>query len=231
MAKITSSWTERFWSKVEKTKDGCSLWTGAVSNNGYGAAYVPGRGMDKAHRVAWELTSGPIPKGLLVCHRCDVKHPVGDTSYRRCIEPEHLFLGTARDNTQDMYAKGRAAVGDRNGSRLHPERLPHGERNWASQHRDILSARAKKWAENNPDRVARGERSIAAKFPERICRGERHYNTHFTEQDVRDIRQACSAPCSPKELLARRKELAAKYHTTSNNIWQVAAGKTWKHVK
>ena len=51
-----------------------------------------------AHRVAWELAYGQVPNGLFVCHRCD--NPP-------CVRPEHLFLGTARDNTQDAIAKGR----------------------------------------------------------------------------------------------------------------------------
>jgi hypothetical protein len=51
-----------------------------------------------AHRMSWEMHFGPIPEGMLVLHHCDV---------RRCVRPDHLFLGTARDNTRDMIAKGR----------------------------------------------------------------------------------------------------------------------------
>jgi hypothetical protein len=70
-------------------------------NGGYGAIAVHGR-MLKAHRVSWELAYGPIPAGLYVLHRCDV---------RDCVNPEHLFLGTHEDNQKDMRAKGRAKYG------------------------------------------------------------------------------------------------------------------------
>lgn len=87
----------RFWSQVRKTET-CWLWTGAkIGPSTYGHMRVDGR-WKSTHRVSWELHHGPIPKGLCVCHTCDVP---------ACVRPAHLFLGTNRDNMIDMVKKGR----------------------------------------------------------------------------------------------------------------------------
>lgn len=87
----------RFWARVAKG-EGCWLWQGSVSPNGYGRLTVDGEVVG-AHRFAFELTSGAaVPDGFYVCHRCD--NPT-------CVRPDHLFLGTPKDNVDDMIAKGR----------------------------------------------------------------------------------------------------------------------------
>lgn len=86
----------RFLEKVD-FGPGCWRWVGAKMWKGYGAIGV-GRFVLRAHRVAWMLFVGPIPKGMWVLHRCDA---------RDCVRPAHLFLGTAGDNSLDMSAKGR----------------------------------------------------------------------------------------------------------------------------
>lgn len=98
--RINGSLLERFEAKyIRVPESGCWLWTAAVDERGYG---ILKSNEYLAHRVAWQLYHGPIPSGLYVLHRCDVRCCVNALS--------HLFLGTQRDNIQDMIKKGRAVV-------------------------------------------------------------------------------------------------------------------------
>ncbi len=102
----------RFWENVS-VSDGCWEWTGkrksGVSNN-YGRFFIGMNPTDRnktvemfAHRFSWEMHNGAIPDGLYVLHRCD--NPP-------CVRPNHLFLGTLRDNTRDSVNKGRWPIGE-----------------------------------------------------------------------------------------------------------------------
>lgn len=82
---------------------GCLIWLGPVRRNGYGAIYDPERKKTViAHRAAYEANKGPIPAGLLVCHSCDTPS---------CVNPDHLFVGTVKDNSDDMVRKSRSRKG------------------------------------------------------------------------------------------------------------------------
>jgi hypothetical protein len=92
-----------FWPLVAKTERGCWEWQGARNSAGYGVLKPHGR-QRRAHRVAWELTYGPIPAGLIVCHACDTP---------ACCNPAHLLLGTHGGNSTDKVAKHRQVHGER----------------------------------------------------------------------------------------------------------------------
>lgn len=99
-ASIVPERLERFWERVLKTGSDCWEWQGALQNTGYGVLSVRGS-MQYAHRVAYSIQNGGIEEGAIICHRCD--NP-------KCCNPGHLFAGTHKDNTADMYSKGRAAM-------------------------------------------------------------------------------------------------------------------------
>jgi hypothetical protein len=99
---------ERFHARTKRIESGCVLWLGATSaGTGYGKVRLSNpRRLVGAHRLAWELAHCPIPDGLCVLHRCDV---------RTCVNPDHLYLGTKRDNARDMVSRGRWSNGRQHG--------------------------------------------------------------------------------------------------------------------
>jgi hypothetical protein len=109
------TWNERranvFWNTWVGvgTDEECWRWLGHKDHNRRGYYRYDGR-KQLAHRVAWQLQYGEIPEGMKVCHKCDV---------RDCCNPKHLYLGTSRDNTEDMILKGRARFG---GKRIEAKR-------------------------------------------------------------------------------------------------------------
>jgi len=105
----------RFWAKVDKRgPDECWDWDAGMFREGYGAFVVEGR-VQGAHRISHELASGsPIPAGMYVCHSCDRK---------KCVNPNHLWVGTPKQNTADMRQKGRGR----------DPRVLSGEESWSAK--------------------------------------------------------------------------------------------------
>ena len=102
---------KRFEEKIEMIPEcGCWIWIAAVQGDGYGVIKTGHKNKQSvAHRISWQLYRGSIPKGILVLHKCDTP---------ACVNPYHLFLGTHKDNTQDMIKKNRKALQKGEGNNL-----------------------------------------------------------------------------------------------------------------
>lgn len=147
---------ERFAAKLDARsvpvpEAGCVLWTGSLNSEGYGhiGCRIDGRKFTFAvHRLSYEIANGPIPDGLCVLHRCDV---------RSCIAPRHLFLGTKDDNNKDRVRKGRSAD-------------VHGERNPFVKYTDAQIAAVR--ADTRKTSIVAAELGSSPDYVRKLRRGE-----------------------------------------------------------
>lgn len=219
---------DRFWKYLDvRGPDDCWLWAAYVNPDGYGTL-AKGRGLVgnlKIHRLSYTINVGPIPDGLYVCHRCDVRH---------CGNPKHLFLGTHLDNMRDRDEKGRnpGLRGEKNHSSLltdedvHSIRASYGKKEasiaqLAALHAVSYSTIAlilafKTWT-HLPLQADEADRVVA-----RV--GESCPQSKLTEKEVRAIRDLCARGDISRTQIA--KMFGVKRPTVNDIHWRT----TWKHL-
>lgn len=197
--KYTPSEIDRFWSFVDMSDiDGCWPWTGYRDKDGYGK-FTYRKYSRPAHRIAYGISREDIPAGFFCCHSCD--NPP-------CCNPDHLWIGTPKDNVDDRHRKGRDACGDKSGSRTHRERMLRGENHPLRR---------------NPELAARGEKNGAYTHPEKVQRGDNHPHAKLTTQQVLTIRKMY-------EEGAPRRVIANKFNVSWSAIDSIIHRRSWVHI-
>lgn len=228
--RVHLSAAERFWSRVDVSGE-CWLWTGATDKDGYGHVRTPFSHSDRVHVYAWYLATGERPSsGLIICHTCDTPactrndgegvYEIDGIAYQR---QGHLWLGTHAANQRDKALKGRAPQGDLHPLRLHPEWAARGDNSATHRHPETRARGDRNGSRLHPERLARGDNHGSRLHPESLARGERHGLSKLNETLVRAIRVARA---NGENMAA----FARAHGVHKSLVYQVVAGKIWRHV-
>jgi hypothetical protein len=231
----------RIWAATDRTGD-CWLWTGPRQRNGYGYTNVWKDGHwqhERVHRIACELTHGPMPAREVAMHSCDVNYAPGDLAYRRCVRPTHIHPGSQSANIQEMYDKGRGytstnARGEAHGNaKLSDDAVRVIRATYTGRYGE-LAALARQFNTSTTAilRVVSGDtwlhvdgqaEPLALPAPAPKARGERHSHAKLTEALVREIRARVAAG-------EVQRHLAAEYGVSVATICNIVSRKIWAHV-
>ena len=228
----------RFWAKVDKNGPipehrpelgPCWVWTGSANKLGYGSLRFP-YGLVKAHRMSYGIHKGPLPDGLFACHECD---------YPPCVNPDHLFAGTALDNSRDCLAKQRLPTGEHAWSHRHRELVPRGEKHPHAKLTETQVAEIRECYATG----AFFQRELAARFGvsisliSGIVRGDswahltvekypagKYWRRRLTEDQVKNIRQRYALGGISQQALADQ------YGIARESVRDIIHGRRWAHL-
>lgn len=213
---------ERFWSHVsdwnDSDSDTCWLWTAGTYGNGYGSCSVNGRSL-RSHRYSYSLAFGTIPKGLVVCHHCDV--PL-------CVRPSHLFLGTRKTNSDDRDAKNRTAHGDAHWNhKLTDAKVADITGRYAAGTTLAKLASIHGVSETTISRAVRGKQwkraGVVATEKRNTARGESHARAKVTEYNVKQLRTLAASG-------VKIAVLSQQFGVTYSTVRKIVHRMLWSHV-
>lgn len=210
-------------------KQDCKIWKGRKNTKGYGIIRELGEVL--VHRWIYEAINGEIPEGMYVCHHCDT---------RDCYNPNHLFLGTPQDNTNDMISKNRNPLG----KKLPQTKLSDDDVRQIFQYRfegkeireiaklyhvtkhtvwEILTFRKREYAKNwfSEDFLEK-IKNIPVDHTDQI--GSKAHQAKLYEKQVIEIREKYK--CGKTML-----QLAREYNVSDGTIYDICKRRTWKHIE
>ena len=212
---MSQSLAERFSTKYEVDPvSGCWVWTACRSATGYGKIGNMGRTM-AAHRVSYELYVSPVGDGMCVLHKCD---------NRPCVNPQHLFVGTKADNTQDMIQKGRAAHprgDDAPSAKLDSSQVLRIRERCMCGESYVVLAREYGISKRSVCSIARGDVWKHLLLPSSSKPSDRRIK--LTHEQVSDIRRRYASG-------EMGKTMAEELGVSRTTISRVARGRGWKHL-
>lgn len=210
---------ELFETKFEKTK-GCWIWKGCINRGGYGKI-----GTKKlAHRISYEKYIAKIPKGKQICHHCD---------NRKCVNPEHLFVGSIADNMQDKVNKNRQSKGSNIGSsilteekvleirkmrlsgKMYQEIADHFKIQW-----DLVRKVCKKDLWTHVPLLYECKKMNQIR---KYAKGEKSGSAIFTEEKVKEARKKYREGLTPKKI-------AELFGVSISTVHDILKRRTWNHV-
>ena len=205
--RFTPAIIKAFWARVDKNGPlhpydsalgRCWDWTKGTVTGGYGVIRVD-RKPKAAHRVSFEMRNGAIPENGWVLHNCD--NP-------KCLNPDHLYIGTPADNVRDREGRGRNTYyrGENHWSAKSPERIPRGENHWTKKH---------------PEKIVRG---VAFTKPERRARGERCGRAKLKGSQIPEIRGLWLKGGH------RQVDIAKMFGVAQSLVGMIVRREIWKHI-